>query len=581
MSPSENAPSASASARLTRGGVLERRTAHNLAAMQMRCVSLLALAAVTIAGAPARAQRGVQLDLGGALLAGGDEIGYLRTMQLLDSSAKGSVSLQPMGRATERAWRGSVSGPWASRFSGAKRERSFTLPVLGELQYALLRGDAQAWYHTDFPAGEAPGVVWAGRGLTTAVQGGARVEGRWWRAQVAPVAFIAENREFALTPNGQSGRLAYGDARFPRRIDLPQRFGEGSYGRVDWGESFVEAEGFGLSAAVSAERQSWGPAWGSPLAMSSESGGFAHLRVGTARPVDVWLGTIQLRLTSGRLGQSAYAAVSPDTAARASRFVAGAVGTFTPRGLEALELGAVRLENGPWNGWSPRLLLEPLDGILNDPATDQINLSPNNGFASVFLRFAPPGRGLEVYGELARDDFAGDARWLALEPDDLTSYSIGLARTTARAGVVRTIRAELVNGEISHTERAARTLARPWPPYIHDRTVQGLTNRGQLLGSRSAYGGSAAIVVFTRHAPSGRVTVAGSRSVLADWRPSFGASGGVPWPAVEYGIRVERLVFERSGEWAFGLHPRYVFNRDLDRGRDALSFELQFLFRGW
>lgn len=544
-------------------------------------MSLLALATVTLGATPAHAQRGVQLDLGGALLAGGDEIAYLRTMQLLDSSATGSVSLQPMGRAAERAWRASVRGPWASRFVGAKRERSLTLPVLGELQYALLRGDAQAWYHSDFPAGEAPGVVWAGRGLTTAVQGGARIEGRWWRAQVAPVAFIAENRKFALTPNGQTGRLAYGDARFPLRIDLPQRFGDGAYGRFDWGESFVEAEGFGLSAAVSSERQSWGPAWGSPLAMSTESGGFAHVRVGTAAPRHVWIGTLQVRLIAGRVGQSRYAAVSPDTTARATRFLSGVIGTFSPRGIDALEVGAVRLENGPWRGWSPQLLFETIKGVFNDPDSDEINEPPNNGFASIFLRLAPRSSGFEVFAELARDDFAGDARWLALEPEDLATYTIGVARTTRRVGAVSTIRAELVNGDVAHSERAARTLARPAPPYLHSRSVQGLTNRGQPLGSRAAFGGAAGLLSFTRHSDEGRLAVALSRTLLQDWRPDMGPNGGVAWSSAEYGIRLERLTFAESGEWSVVVQPRYALNRGLRRGHDAFSLELQLLVRGW
>lgn len=570
-----------AAARSARGGICRGRTARKLTVMRTeRCV-MIAMLALVCAGGEARAQRGVGLDLGGAILAGGDEQRYLRTIAMLDSSGQGSVTIQPFGRAAERRWRefaAKAEGPWAGRFSAGPRERAVDVPVLGRVNWALLRGDAQVWYHSDFPAGEAPGVVWAGRGLTTALQWGARVEGRWWRAQVAPVGFVAQNRDFALTPNGQTGRLAYGDARFPLRIDKPQRFGDRPYGRLDWGESFLEVDGYGLSAAVSSERQQWGPAREFPLAISTESGGYPHLRVGTSKPLDIWIGKAQLRLTAGKLGQSAY---SPDSVGETSRYLSGAVATFVPRGMEGLEFGVTRLTNGPWDGFSLGLLTKPIAGVINDSGSVGINQTPDNGFASVFVRLAPRGTGFEAYAEMAREDFAGNWRWLALEPDDLVSYVVGVSRTILGGGTLTTVGAELVNSELSHAERAARTLARPLPPYLHHRTRQGLTNVGQLLGSSAAFGGSGGVLSYSRSNPWGRIDVSASRMLRYDWLPANGNFGGVPSGAVEYGMRAAMLVFRGKSEWGIHLQPRYLLNDKLASGRDAFSLELHLSVKGW
>ena len=55
------------------------------------------------------------------------------------------------------------------------------------------------------PVDRNDGVLWAGRGATIALQGGLGAEWRWMRAQLAPVAFGAQNAGFALAPNGRTG----------------------------------------------------------------------------------------------------------------------------------------------------------------------------------------------------------------------------------------------------------------------------------------------------------------------------------------------------------------------------------------
>ena len=238
--------------------------------------------------------------------------------------------------------------------------------------------------------------------------------------------------------------------------------------------------------------------------------------------------------------------------------------------------------NGPWpsDGASLGLLTRPFEDVINDNV-EEINQNDDNGFASIFLRIAPPGSGFEVYGEMSREDFAGNWRWLLMEPDDLAAYTLGIAQSRLNSnGVLTVLRAELVNGEVSHFERGARTLNTPIPPYRHTGTRQGLTNRGQLLGSSAAYGGAGGTLTWERFDARGRVAFSGERMTVLDWLPAMGPTGGVSHAEVRYGLRAELTRFRGDAEWDVMVAPSYTLNRNLERGRDLFNLTLQLRWRG-
>jgi len=521
-----------------------------------------------------------RLDLGGAMLPQGEELRYLRNLALVDSSASFDVTLQPISRRVQsraRANAAASSHPWASRFQSA--QQPFSLALGRQFNLQLLRPDASATLLTDRPAALDDGVAWSGRGGNLTLQAGATAEWRWFRAQLAPIAFVAQNADFALAPNSFSDARRFRDSRFPNAIDLPQRFGESSYSRLDLGDSFIDADVGALSFGVSNARQHWGPAREYPLMLGTGSGGFLHFYVGSAEALDVVVGSLNLRLMGAKLEQSPY---SPIQSGERSRFLSGAVMSFRPRFAQSLEIGLARLVNGPWpaDGFGIGELLLPFEGLINDN-TDPINQNDNNGFAGAFVRFAPAGGGLEVYGEMSREDFAGDLRQLYLEPDDLLHYTLGVASARRVGEAIRVLRVELVNGEVNHYEREGRTLSRPIPPYTHSRTRQGLTNRGQLLGSFAAYGGAGATASYEVLSERGRRSITVDRTLLRDWLPGQGITGGVNEGEVTYRLRVEELRFRGDAEWALSVAPTYTLNRNLAQGEDVFGLELGLRWRGW
>jgi hypothetical protein len=317
-----------------------------------------------LAAAQASPSGSSRLDLGGAVLANGEEVSYLRSLSLLDTARATSFLVQPFGASAERALRKAASAtdhPWQARFAtsslvGGSRWQS---PLqVGGLTLQLLRPDAHFIYQSALPTTQPSGVAWAGRGATIVLQGGGAAEWKWFRAQLAPVVFQSQNADFDIAPNGRTGVLSFGDARFPVNIDHPQRFGDEAYGRFDWGDSFIEASAFGLSAGFSNARQHWGPARDYPLVMGTGSGGFAHGFIGTTTPLDVRVGHVQFRLLSGKLEQSEYSFVQSGETAR---FHTLFLGSFSPSFAPGVEAGAMRLVNGPWptGGWGLATALRP------------------------------------------------------------------------------------------------------------------------------------------------------------------------------------------------------------------------------
>lgn len=538
---------------------------------------MCALALSTMLAPSLEAQGGAGQNTAGAIAAGGDEALYLRALALTDSSALPSL-LQPFGSAAGRALqsRASEIGPWRARYGPARGSLR-----LGAASLQLMAPEVGLTYHSALPLSRNDGPIWAGRGSTLHAFGGVAAQWRGLSVQLAPVLFTAGNAGFDLIPTARPGVGIYADPRFANQIDAPQRFGNARYSRVDLGESFIRVEAFGMTAGLSNARLSWGPGREHSVVMSPNAGGFAHGFVGTARPLGVWIGSVEARLIGGRLEQSAY---SPVLSGERDRFTSGLVGSFRPRGLAAVEIGATRVMQVSWPIGGPSLaqILRPFQTAISDPQTGATpNQNNENQYASVFVRIAPAASGFEAYAELGREDFAGNLRWAATEPEDLAVLLLGVARARRDAdGTLRVLRAELVNGETSHSERGDRGLNRPIPPYTHSRTRQGLTNRGQILGSPVGYGGSGATLAYERYSAAGRRLLGLERQLRLDWRNGFGSPGTHNAEAL-WGMRWEESRFVGTRELTLTAAPSLIMNRALEAGRDLWNLEFGLRWRGW
>lgn len=509
--------------------------------------------AMLLLSTAAQAQRVTPLDARAEIFAGSELEGYLRTLQLT-----GKVPLYPWSlrgfspREVERLLPSDSLHPWAARLT-----RTAEAPP----RFGLLRPDLRVYYNSAFPFGEKDGPVWAGKGATTALQVGAYGRAGPLSFMLAPTVFRAENGDFPIYPNGYTDQRRFGFFRGVG-IDYPQRFGDGPYARLDPGNSFLRVDASIFAAEVSTSGQAWGPGHAFPIILSGDAPGFPRLSLGSSRPVDVGIGRLHGKILWGRLSPTKYALAPADSQVR---FAAGISGVFTPRGLDALELGFARFFHAPWpdGGLADAPFGLPVEALLK-------NKFPNSGegatprvtnqLASVFARWTLPRAGAEVYFEYAREDHNFNTRDLILELDHSSAYMVGIQKAWGRADRLSALRVEFLNARPSNIE----AVRHQGFFYTHVNAL-GHAQRGQILGSPAALGGGGAAIAFDRYARAGRWSFKLDRQMRADLTEWDKSPTTLPRAVdVLYSAGAERSVFWGGSDFHAGVTGAYNLNRNFE-----------------
>jgi hypothetical protein len=490
---------------------------------------------------------------------------YFRVLQLTGVTPSSQWTIRPFGPMERETWTISGDHPWRAQQRGLEASARAGLTP----QTLSLAGNSS------FPYGFNDGPMWAGKGVTMALQGGAFAKRGGFFLQAEPMVFMAQNADFAIASNGFTDARRYGDWSTPGLIDEPQRFGTRAYARADAGESQLRYDGHGLSLGASTTAEFWGPATEHPIILGNNAGGIPRLFLGTARPVGFKGIRVHGRVIWGRLDQSDYAAdstVSP-------HFATAIVGVMTLGFVPGLELGAGRFFHAPWpaNGWWHAPWTRSLQVFFRGPLArgddPSFGANPDNQLASAFMRWAPPGAGVEAYVEYGREDRNGEWQDLLQEPDHDRAYLLGFTRTWKRAdNRIVGLRGELLNSRITHL--APARVQTQW--YVHSSISSGHTQQGQVLGSAGGHGGGAAVVALDWYSPVGRTTVRWDRLVQA----TALTSSGLPVPQqsdVIHALGLERARFTQFGFVATRVAVMKEFNRYF--GRDAFNANVAVSFQ--
>ena len=514
-----------------------------------------AMLAATAVTAPPTAEAQQDVVGGPHLPAQGTTEHYLRVLQSL-----GAIELHPWGIrgisrpvAARMADSAAAHGhPWEARRLSAPASR---------LGVAIIAPRGQGVLNSAFPHSFEDGAAWAGRGLTGIAQAGASLWAGPLTVTVAPVLYYGTNAAFPLAETGVDGNGVYADPRNPRNIDYPQRFGDGPVSGIDPGESSIRLDTRWIAAGASTSRQHWGPGRTFPLILDGHAPGFLHGFVGTGEPRDIWIGRVQARGVWGVREQSEFAQVAPIDG---RRFMSGIVGSFTPRGIDGLEIGGTRFFHIPWREGGPisEDFLRPFEAFLKvvrgeRPGSSDGFSTPDNQLASLFARWVFPGAGFEAYGEYSRNDHSFDFRDLILQPDHDSAYLLGFQRTWQREDArIVAVRGEVMNARITHLERVRHQV----PFYRHGTMRQGHTHRGQILGSPSVYGGAGATLAADLYDPRGMLSVGWERRLREDVR--FREFGGLS--DVLHILRADALLFRSAFDLNAGLAGVWNLNRNLE-----------------
>jgi hypothetical protein len=487
--------------------------------------------------------------------AGSEGERYLRTLQVAGLARQTQWSVRPLTGHRVRQLAQVASHPWAAELFE---------PSTGTAWVRLLQPELGGIFNSGFPYGSNDGALWAGRGPTVSASAG--VEGALGPIEfvLAPEVFRAENWSFELAPTGQAGPGEFADPIYPNSIDLPQRFGDGPYQRIDAGQSRVQLRLLGLVGGVTTANEVWGPAIYSPFLLGTNAAGFPHAFVGTDGAASLGPVKLSVRVIAGRLDQSAFAPASPSD----RRLFTGVVAVLGVNQVPGLEVGGARVFHDAWpdTGLSVRDVLSQLGkNPFKARLTTQIGgdgSEPDNQIASFFFRWNVPRAALEIYGEVGREDNAFDMRDFLVEPDRDMSYSLGAQRVWKREdGSLVAVRGEVLNSAASHL---ARTRV-PGPPYVHTPIAQGHTQRGQVLGAAGAYGGGAGIVAVEWLTSAGRRTIT--------WRRMHQEPTVQPMPAnVVHAVTFDWLLFRRRVDLAPEATVAYELNR-IPIG-DAVNFRV-------
>lgn len=390
--------------------------------------------------------------------------------------------------------------------------RTGAVTVMGVLPEAIVARNSA------IPTPENDGALWAGRGASVLLRGGAAMRAGRVTAVLAPEVAFSRNLGFQSAPSfltGQrppTGPFAAQWFTGAYSADLPIRFGDQSYTTFGLGQSYVAVTSGPVVAGFSTENQWWGPGVRNALLLSNTAEGVPHAFVRTARPLRTPLGDVEARWILGGLTPSLYFDRPPERAG--GRVLNGAVATLRVAADPDLTVGVARLVLTPTTGGGLDVLGHALDVLLRNQnlgSGDTLSTTRRSDqLASVFGRWVFPGAGTEIYAEFARLELPRSLRDFVLAPLHTGAYTFGLARAW-RGPAAGAMRASL---EVTNLEQSRTFTDRPPPPdyYTGRAAPAGFTNRGQPLGAAIGPGSQSQWAALDYYAPSWQLGLFGQRT---------------------------------------------------------------------
>jgi len=344
-------------------------------------------------------------------------------------------------------------------------------------------------FNSDYPVGGNDGALWQGRGFNNTFSMGAGYESKYVELSLRPIFAYSGNRDFDLSPTPPyEGLSKYAMAL--TNSDIPQRFGDSSVHRLDFGESFIKFKYREWAAGISNERLRTGPAIYNPLLFGYNAPGFFHTFVGTDEPQDFLNGRFNVRLFWGNLKGSDYLYPEESENSRLdTRIITGLSLNYNPDFMPSLHLGFTRTAVS----YLPESGME-IDDIFmafsrsQEKDEDMDPIDARLSKMAVYIRWHFPKSGFEAYAEWGRYDNRRLLRDILIEPELNRAYVLGFIKRF----YVGTGRRIILNGEVTNLENLSVTSQSRnfniW--YTHPVIKHGFTHRGQVLGAPIGPGSS-------------------------------------------------------------------------------------------
>lgn len=358
--------------------------------------------------------------------------------------------------------------------------RMLVLPVTNRLQFA-----------SNYPFGANNGAMIPNRGIQNVFSAG--VYASFWKlsVQLQPEILLAQNKDFQGFPIEHQSTILY-YYEYMNRIDMPERFGEGSYNRLLPGQSSVRINHKGLSFGISTENLWWGPGKRSSLLLSNNAPGFLHYTFNTQNPIQTNLGGFEWQLVAGTLKNSGFLPPHSEYIFQQNpvffpkrededRYMSGLIISYQPKWVPGLSIGygsvnhMYKADMVKFEDYLP--IFNGEKGLYNvfNPERDR-----RQQFSSGFFRWVSPEGHFEFYGEYGTRGNYIKAYDFLITPEKNRGFTLGFSNLIPLKKERQFIQ---ISAEMTQTGQTIRQSIRDldtW--YIHNHVRHGYTHRGQVMG---------------------------------------------------------------------------------------------------
>ncbi|HLW19021.1 MAG TPA: capsule assembly Wzi family protein, partial [Cyclobacteriaceae bacterium] len=357
------------------------------------------------------------------------------------------------------------------------------------------------------PYGWGNGMMIPNVGGQNHTTGGLSLKYRFLNIQLQPEVLWAQNRAWDGYPDSYPNRINRDRFHSWNYGDHPERFGDGSYSKVGWGQSKISLSAGAFEVGVSAENIWWGPGQFNALVFSNNARGFKHLTLNTTRPAKTFLGSFEGQLLIGRLEPSGFEpSQHPElneryfrTLSPGWRYLNGLSVSYQPKWVPGLSLGLNRTfqqynkdRGRTFGDWLPVFEVFTKESLFEDGHTVDYDSRGQDQQVAIFGRFVLPKAKAEFYFEYGRRDHALNWREFTLNPDHARAYLLGFGKlfTLPATDKLIQVRAEMTQQQES-VNRYIRYLGLDGGASWHTHArVRGFTHYGESLGVGIGTGGS-------------------------------------------------------------------------------------------
>jgi len=384
--------------------------------------------------------------------------------------------------------------PTAGALIRSASSLSRTIELPGDVRFVGVVPRIENTFNSELPFSLNDGPQWAGRGWTTTLSGGVRLETDQVSVGFMPQVVYTQNRPFFVFQSRVPGRNVFASPWHGaiESADLPLRFGDRPIAQLFPGDSWVEARVGDVGMGASTENLWWGPGLRNGLLMSNNAAGIPQVYLRTRKPIKTPVGDIETRVLLGILTESRF---FDDSSSNNYRAISAAVATLRVPFDTGLTLGVARSVYGTID-WAGDAIPHIVDFAVRwNQVKDTLSPAPKDAtdqLLSFFGRWISPVAGIEIYGEWAKL-FVPGIRELLVSPDAHQGFTVGLqweAPAVAR-GALR------LQAEVTTLEQSPPTPGATTPIFYTSRfSRQGYTQRGQIIGATIGPGASSQWLAF-------------------------------------------------------------------------------------